>query len=532
MGERSTALRADASHHASAQGARLAEATAMLAVASDLATGTPLTTTLRITLAALRIADLLNDDSLDRRALYYYCQVRLLGCTVENSKFAATMGNEFAMSQWMKTADRGSSREMMAILVRAVGAGEPPLRRMQMLASAMASAGSMRSVMAGHCEVSRMLAEDLRLGRDVATALDYTYERWDGKGMPRGVRGGAIPLISRVMHGAYEAVVQDAVGGGDHVIAVARKRSGGELDPDIAAVLADHADDILAPTNIESPWDAVLAAEPGAQRTMDNAQVEATASAIASFADLKSDYLGGHSSGVARIVETAARARHMDAHDVADVRRAALIHDLGRVGITSLIWDKPAPLTDDEWEEVRLHPYHTERIAGRVPWLARSARIAAMHHERLDGDGYHRGCHGSELSMSARLLAAADSYHALTEPRPHRPARTTKDAADVLREEVSRGRLEGDAVKSVLEAAGHTTTALPVDLPAGLTDRELDVLRIIGKGATIKQAAAQLHVSPKTVDTHVQHIYSKIGCSTRSGATVFAMREGLLEPAV
>ena len=511
---------------------RLAEATALFAVATDLSTGMPLTTSLRICLAALRTAEVLDEPSLDRGALYHYCLVRLMGCTVETSRFAGAMGDEIAIGPAMVPVDQGNPREMLPMVLQMVGAGEAPLRRARLLLSAMSFGASVKSLMAGHCEVSRMLTEDLALGADVALALDHTYERWDGKGAPHGVRREDIPLIARVMQGAFQAVIQEAVGGQERVRAVARKRAGGALDPAIAEIVAGHAGDILDAAHVDSPWDAVLQAEPGVRRTLTDAQVDATATAIACFADLKADEFAGHSAGVASLAVAAGRGRGMGVDELTTLKRAALIHDLGRVGVTTTIWDKPGPLGDDEWEEVRLHPYHTERVAGRVPWLADAARTAALHHERLDGAGYHRACPGADLNAAARVLAAADCYRALTETRRHRPAHSAADAARLLSHEAHAGRLDADAVDSVLEAAGHEVERRKQEMPAGLSEREVEVLCVIARGMTIKQAAQALHVSPKTIDAHVQHIYAKVGCTTRAGAAVFAMREGLLDPPV
>ena len=371
---------------------RLAEAAGLLAIATDMATGMPLTTSLRICLAAQRIADLVDDDSLDRRALYYYTLVRLLGCTVETSRFAGAMGDEIAIGKVMVPVDQGSPREMLGMMLRAVGAGEPPLRRTRMVVAALSFGAGMRGVLAGHCEVSRMLTEDLHLGGDVTVALDNTYERWDGKGAPRGVRGESIPLIARVMHAAFQTVIQEAVGGVDLVRAVARKRAGGGLDPGIAALVDAHAGDIVEVTRVASPWQAVLDAEPGGARSLSEEQIDATATALASFADLKADHLAGHSSGVARLAVAAGRLRGLPDQELAELRRAGLIHDLGRVGVTARTWNRPSALTDDEWEDFHLPANHSEPAAGRAPWLARAAHLAGAHHERLDGSGYHRGC--------------------------------------------------------------------------------------------------------------------------------------------
>ena len=175
---------------------------------------------------------------------------------------------------------------------------------------------------------------------------------------------------------------------------------------------------------------------------------------------------------------------------------------------------------------MRLHPYHTERILSRSPFLAALAPVAGAHHERLDGSGYHRGTAGAGLTLPARVLAAADAYRAMTEPRPHRTPLPPERAADELAREASAGRLDADAVTAVVEAAGQQ---LPrVERPAGLTEREAEVVSMLARGLQTKQVAAALGISVKTADHHIQNAYRKIGVSTRAGATLFAMEHGLV----
>jgi HD-GYP domain-containing protein (c-di-GMP phosphodiesterase class II) len=246
---------------------------------------------------------------------------------------------------------------------------------------------------------------------------------------------------------------------------------------------------------------------------------------MGSFADLISPYLAGHSTGVAELAATAARRCRVDDAGVAAVRRAALVHDLGRVAVDVRIWQTRAPLSADEWEHVRLHAYHSERVLARSEFLAAYARVAGAHHERLDGSGYHRAATGAELGLPARLLAAADAYHAMTEPRPHRDPLPPDRAAEVLGEEASAGRLDADAVTAVVEAAGQRAPRL--ERPAGLTEREAEVLRLLARGLQTKQVARALGISTKTADRHVQNAYRKIGVSSRAAATLFAMEHGL-----
>ena len=176
---------------------------------------------------------------------------------------------------------------------------------------------------------------------------------------------------------------------------------------------------------------------------------------------------------------------------------------------------------------MRLHPYLTERMLASSGALAAVGAIAVQHHERLDGSGYPRGLSGDAIAPVGRILAAADAYHAMTEPRPHRAARTAEEAATELRAGVRRALFDGDAVDAVLRAAGHPVRRRR-EWPAGLTNREIEVLRLLVRGLSNKEIAERLVISRKTAGSHVEHIYSKIGVSNRARASLFAMKHGLM----
>jgi HD-GYP domain-containing protein (c-di-GMP phosphodiesterase class II) len=307
-------------------------------------------------------------------------------------------------------------------------------------------------------------------------------------------------------------------------VRVVRKHAGHGLDPGVVSCLADDAPTILAVDTEASAWEEMLASEPHPHLTLEGEATERGLAAMGNFADLISPYLTGHSAGVAELAAAAARRCRID--DPEALRRAALVHDLGRVAIGARTWQKPGPLSADEWEQVRLHPYHTERVLSRSPFLAALAPVAGAHHERLDGSGYHRGCRGADLPLPARVIAAADAYHAMTEPRPHREPLSPERAAEILVDEASAGRLDPDAVSAVIEAAGQRVP--PIERPAGLTEREAEVIGLLARGLQTKQVARSLGISVKTADRHIQNTYGKIGVSTRAAATLFAMEHGLV----
>jgi DNA-binding CsgD family transcriptional regulator len=194
------------------------------------------------------------------------------------------------------------------------------------------------------------------------------------------------------------------------------------------------------------------------------------------------------------------------------------------------VWAKPGPLTRGEHEQVRLHAYHSERVLDVCPALRPLARLAGSHGERCDGSGYHRGSRAGDLPAAAWLLAAADCYQAMRERRAHRPALSPQEAADELSREAQAGRLPHDAVRAVLAAAGQPRRPVPLPRPAGLSERECEVLGLIARGMATKQVARQLGISPKTCDHHIQRLYRKTGLSTRAGATLFALEHGLIDP--
>jgi HD-GYP domain-containing protein (c-di-GMP phosphodiesterase class II) len=271
----------------------------------------------------------------------------------------------------------------------------------------------------------------------------------------------------------------------------------------------------------------VIEAEPSLAPALSDSELQSALEAIADFTDLKSPWTIGHSRGVADLACAATRAFGLSDADATVVRRAGLLHDLGRLGVSNAVWDKRGPLTPAELEHVRLHPYLTERMLASSAALSPLGAIAVQHHERLDGSGYPRSLRGDASTPPGRILAASDAYHAMTEPRPHRPARSGEEAAAELRAGVRRGLFDGDAVDAVLRAAGHPIGRRR-EWPTGLTSREIDVLRLLVRGLSNKEIAEQLVISRKTAGSHVEHIYAKIGVSNRARASLFAIKHGLM----
>jgi HD-GYP domain-containing protein (c-di-GMP phosphodiesterase class II)/DNA-binding CsgD family transcriptional regulator len=510
-------------------GLRRAEIVGVLSLAADLGMGQPLEQGLRGCLVAERLARLLAvaDDEAGRVAAL--ALLRFVGCTADSHTAGVFFEDEIIARTVTTPLVYARPSESMRAMVRVI-AGES-LRQRTATSIALAATGwqRFRAGAAAHCEVARMLAARLGFDEGTQRGLDHVFERWDGKGFPHRVRGEQIERTARIVHVAYDAAGEYRQTGRDGVVGMVRERSGRGYDPAVVDALCADPDACLTVLDTPDAWQAVLSAAPtwDGDAVLRGEALDSALEVMADFADLKSRYTPGHSRAVAGLAAAAAADLALNAEEVAAVRRAALVHDLGRAAVSVHVWDKPGPLTRDERERARLHPYYTERVLAPVEAWAAVGRLASMHHERLDGSGYHRGIPASALPSAARVLAAADAYQAMTEARPHRPALPPSGAATALEREARAGRLDAEAVRAVLEGGRRPVRRRP-ERPPGLSPREVEVLRLLARGSTTRQIARALGISVKTADSHIQHIYTKAGVSTRAAATLFAVQRGLL----
>jgi HD-GYP domain-containing protein (c-di-GMP phosphodiesterase class II) len=506
---------------------RLAEFVASLSLATDLGRGQSMEHTIRETLIALRLAELVGLDEDDRTALYYVGLLYDVYCHADAHEQAKWFGDDIALKESASEADIASVGFKLTLLPR-LGSGETGLARLRRVADfPVRGWKEMNGFLRTHARLASEFAAKLGLPRTVSVALEQCYERWDGDGAPNGDRGDEITLASRILSLADVVDVYYQSGGAEAARRAATKRSGGQLDPGLVEVFLDHADDLLAEVETASCWNAVIGAEPGLARTVREDELDDVLAATADLVDMKSPYTAGHSRGVGNLAAEAASVSAMSREDVVALRRAGYVHDLGRLGISNAIWEKKGPLSAAELERVRLHPYLSDRMLAGLPALRRIRLLAARNHERLDGSGYPAGLSAADLSPTDRVLAAADVYHAMSEPRAYRDALPPATAVAEMRAEVKAGRLDGDAVNAVLRAEGHRTPARR-EWPAGLTAREVEVLGLLARGCQNKEIASRLVVTPKTVSTHVEHIYSKLDVSSRAGATLYATQHGLV----
>lgn len=508
----------------------LAELVATLSLVADLGMGRPMERALRQTVVAMRLGAAAGMDRAACVSAYYASLLTWVGCAVDTSEVAALFGDETQFYADTRDGDLGGI-SLAVFVARHLGRGRPGFHRIGMVGKFLASAGqSVQRVMEAHCQEASDLADQLGLGPAVCDPLRQAFERWDGRGVPGSAGAGRLAPAIRLVHLADSIEAFHHTGGAEAALHVARERRGTQFDPDLVDCFCARHAEILDGLGGISAWDEVIALDPQLGAALTGDQLDRALGAFADFSDLKSPLRLGHSRGVAELAAQAGATLGLPAADVVMLRRAALVHDMGMIGVPSGVWDEPGEWSISQRERARTHPYLTERMLACTPLLAQVGHCASLHHERLDGSGYPHGLRGEAISVPARILGAADVYNALRQPRPNRPALGVGDAERTMRGEVRAGRLDGDAVQAVLQAAGHRVRRR-AGLPSGLTAREAEVLVRLGQGRSNPEIAAELQVSRKTVSTHLEHIYTKLGVKTRTEAALFAMRHGLIAAA-
>jgi HD-GYP domain-containing protein (c-di-GMP phosphodiesterase class II) len=504
----------------------LAEVVGSIAMATDLGLGMPLEHVLRSTVIGVRFAEALGASAEDVDATYWSTLFFGAGCIGTSYELSALFGDDIAFRRdAFDVGERNLDR--LRYVVGRAGSDRSGFGRWWAKASlALGGLSSFMQTFLAHCAVSAQMADRVGLGDRVVTCLLQSFEQTNGKGMPLGLKGDEVLLPIQIANLAGAVEIPDREKGWEASVAFARDNVG-YLDAGLVGRWCELAEGVLDGVDAESSWDRVVGHQSLGSRTLTQAELDEALELLADFADLKSPWFTGHSRAVASLAMAAGRELGLPDADLVTLRRSALLHDIGRVGVPNSLWDKRGPLTAAEAEKVRLHAYYTDRVLHRSGKLAFLASVASAAHERADGSGYPRGTSGATSPVLARLIAAADCYHAMLEDRPHRESLGRAAAAAELRRAARDGKLDAAAVDAVLAADGHRVRKKPA-APAGLTVREVEVLVLAARGRTTKAIADTLGVAPKTAGNHIERIYEKTGLRSRAEVAMFAMRNGLL----
>jgi HD-GYP domain-containing protein (c-di-GMP phosphodiesterase class II) len=512
---------------------RLGEFVATLALAQDNVFGQPLESQLRSCILATWLCETAGFSREVRDTAYWVALLRYIGCTGHAHELATVFGDEISALGQTLVHDSGNPHEVMRDIIHYATSWRAPDERDRMvqLIQQTVREWAVHNFSSG-CEVADMLVQRLHFEQPVRDCIRFTYERWNGAGWPAHATGEAIPLPMRVVHLTHDMEAIARIFSPQRAIEAARERRDRTYDPALVDLFVAHGAEWFARLAKVETWDTVLDLEPKPHRVLDGEALDDALAVAADFIDLKSPYMNGHSRRCAQLGSDAARLLGFDDDEVARVRRAALVHDFGTTGVPNSIWDKPASLTRAEFDRVELHPMLTEQMLRRSPALAALNPVACAHHEKCDGSGYHKRVRADAVDPGACVLTAVEIYVGMTTDRADREAMSPEDAAAELRRLASAGITEPRASRAVLVAAGHgepsARKVTRAKLPGGLSRREAEVLHLAARGLTTQQIAGRLRISAKTADHHIQHIYTKIGVSTRAAAALWATQHAVV----
>ena len=441
---------------------RLSELVSALSHALDVTGGQPMGHAERTCLIGQRLADAVGLESAQRSSLFYALLLKDAGCSTTAATIATTFGSDDQqVKRDSRLIDADRPRTAVGYLRRNVAPGAPLRERARHLRAVMAMThGGIDELERMRCERGADIARGIGLDEEAADAITQLFEHWDGNGHPGEHAGEDISLLARMACLSQTMEVFWQQGGAASACDVARARRGTWFDPALVDAVDELERDVCFWASLETP--DVQAVEP-ADRVLraDDARLDRVAEAFAGIVDAKSPYTAQHCAGVAEIADGMAATMDVDDATRRLLRRAALLHDVGKLGVSNRILDKPGALSDGEWSAVRRHPRLSMVILRAVPALAPVARLSATHHERLDGSGYPYGLTASELNLPDRILQVADVTDALTSERPYREALSPDEGLSIMRYDAGK-RLDATAFAAVESWLPHRPSRLTV----------------------------------------------------------------------
>jgi HD-GYP domain-containing protein (c-di-GMP phosphodiesterase class II) len=422
---------------------RLSEAVAALSYALDITEGQPQGHAARSCLIGMRLARQIALTSSEQSALFYALLLKDLGCSSNAAKMCYLFGaDDRTIKRDAKKIDWERMTENVKFAARQVAPDGSTLERMmRMVAMALQGPKGGHKLIETRCERGAAIARRLGFPEETVAAIHQLDEHWNGHGHPEGRQGAGISLLARIACLAQTVEVFFSEFGLRAAVQVARDRRGRWFDPQLvdAFLKLEKDSDFWMEVKLENPHELVSQFEPPEEvRLVDEAMLDQLAQAFAEVVDAKSPWTYRHSTGVADIAVGMADVLGYSSDELRIVRRMGLLHDVGKLGVSNSILDKPARLTDEEFAVLKRHTYFTQGILGRVQGFSKHASVAAAHHEKLNGSGYHRGLVGDELSQTARVLCVADIFEAMSAARPYREAVPLEKVLTSMNEEAGQ----------------------------------------------------------------------------------------------
>ena len=441
---------------------RVSEIISALSYALDLTEGRPMGHSVRACMIGMRLAAQIGLPANEQGDLYYALLLKDAGCSSNSSRlFHILNADDIRAKGDLKTKDwTRVGWESLHYALTHVATGMPFVQRMhRLLQVAATQQQDSCDLVKIRCERGAYIAQQLGFSVAVSSGIHSLDEHWNGRGYPDGRRKTDIPVFSRIANLAQTLEVFHNVHGPEAAIAAASQRSGRWFDPDLvrAAVSLSAQGDLWAGLDSKDIIQKTLAFEPEQRRMTANEEtIDNICTAFAEIIDAKSPFTYRHSNGVADAALEIGQAFGMSTRDLKLLRRAALLHDVGKLSVSNTILEKPDKLTDEEWKVVHDHPYYTFQILNRIPGFEELAAEAAAHHEKLDGSGYWRGWHAEQMSSFARILVVADIFDALRAKRPYRDSLPLEKVFEIMRKDAPRA-LDLPSLEALIAAKSSST---------------------------------------------------------------------------
>lgn len=457
---------------------RVAEVLSALSYALDLTEGQPMGHTVRTCVLGMRIAQEIGMPVEAQVDLYYALLMKDAGCSSNASRMFQILGtDDIRAKRDVKTTDWTKiGWESLEYALSHVRTGAPFLERVRALVEvAVNQKRNARELVQIRCERGANIARRMRLSEPAAAAIRSLDELWNGAGQPDGLRGEEIPWFSRIMNLAQNLDVFYMTQGSDAAIEMAEKRSGQWFDPDLVRAFLSISKDAALWSDVDNADRRAIDLEPRETTfRADEDTLDEICLAFADVIDAKSPFTYKHSTGVAGAAVAIGQTLGMTAQELVTIRRAGLLHDIGKLSVSNSILDKPGKLTDQEWVVVKQHPYYTLEILRRIPGFRNLSDMAASHHEKLDGSGYFRHLTADHLSLPARILVVADIFDALHARRPYRDALPTETVFAIMQKDAPLA-LDADCFKALQCSSGvaETISASLQRLALSVSEEEL-----------------------------------------------------------
>ncbi|MFZ0977330.1 MAG: HD domain-containing phosphohydrolase [Solirubrobacteraceae bacterium] len=462
----------------------LSELIGALSTALDIAEGEPAGHAARSCLIGMRVADELGLDASTRSDLFYALLLKDAGCSANSSHMAALFrADDQQAKHSSKLVDWARPLSAFAWSLKTVAPDGSVVERVDRLRAIRNEGHVTRALMKARCHRGAEIARKLGFSDATAEGVKALDEHWDGHGQPFGISGTDIPLLARITCLAQTVEVFHAARGVHIAYRVVAKRSGAWFDPTLVEALGAFRRDARFWQSLDTP-DVSTVEPPDLILTADEDRLDTIAEGFAAVIDAKSPWTHEHCDRVCAIALGMGAMLGFDEVTQRELRRAALLHDIGKLSISNRILDKPGPLTEAEQTRFQDHALLTEQILGRVPGFDRLAALASAHHERLDGRGYPRGLAAEAQTMPMRVLAIADVYEALISERPYRSAYESQDALELMSGDVP-ARLDANAFAALKELLASVDIAAEHGRLTAARRPDAKLPTIPGRGSTV-----------------------------------------------